>query len=846
MSAEYSGVGGTGVQNCWIEGIYPQSRTPPKAQRKEQTMGNPAELPRNEQSKEPESHNSFLGDFVHSAAYSAVQEPINGITQIADAVLQTKLLPKVQFISAPEQTQFGSANWHAQQIGGAVGMLLPFLVVGKGVKGVMGAGAASEAGLLSQRSMIGLTVKEAALTGFTYDAFLKPSEYQPGNLTSFLGSRMLNGATGAATFTALSLSGLGINGMAETKVAQQLGIRSLLKNEAVAGVLSGLPAGAVSAELHALQTGKPVPTLQDLGQSVYSFSMVGGFLGAGHSINRYATSEGGRTTYEQLTSKIQDRVDQLKTSSNNAIDNIGNVLFANQGVNSMMPALAMAGGGRFETSLPTRISENLRPTNNNMMMMEGKDGAGGSTTPDLVRAKIEEIASLESRINRNQDHQDFVQNHMRALMNTLKSQGKVDKEWNVYPTEAGSPSDAIGADYVLINGKTGEFHMLDATSNDSKYSKPDDHNVALMREPGLIYYEKPWFDEMGKLRTDPTEEAPIRDKVNQFQSDLAAQLIDLTHTPSLLNLGEAPLPSVIKLEDQSAKQAQINSFISWLEHKATSAPEDLDAHQFEDFANTLKRGAGKHADKTAATQFSPEFNQRVEKAAEKVVASLAVAAELGRAVEPNHAGTSNSDIRHFQQENRVNLERDGIIYQSKDMGPVLTEARGRLLKNDVLEQAISKGQMKELRAKYPTLTDERIIAKVSNRIVNLSNEIRTGGLLANGRRPMVEAVVNRLRSSTPANLLGEEASVPQVAKPEKIPNNIRVRAEKFADVWKQENLPEHKPGTPLDADYVELVFDALMEGKTGPERTALESMYENFKQDDPITRRAVEEALSKP
>ena len=60
-------------------------------------MGNPAELPRNEQTKEPESHESFLGDFVHSAAYSAIQEPISGVTQIADAVFQTKLLPQVQF-----------------------------------------------------------------------------------------------------------------------------------------------------------------------------------------------------------------------------------------------------------------------------------------------------------------------------------------------------------------------------------------------------------------------------------------------------------------------------------------------------------------------------------------------------------------------------------------------------------------------------------------------------------------------------------------------------------------------------------------------------------------------------
>ncbi|MBS1956340.1 MAG: hypothetical protein JST89_19290 [Cyanobacteria bacterium SZAS-4] len=827
-------------------------------------MGNPAELPRNQEHKEPESHESVVGDFLHSAAYSAVQEPINGITQIADAVFHTKLLPQVQFISAPEQTQFGSANWHAQQVGGAVGMLLPFLAVGKGVRGLTGSASAAEAGLLSQPSMIGLTVKEAALTGFTYDALLKPSEYKEGSLASFLGSRALNGATGAATFTALSLSGIGLNGLAETKFAQQMKVSSFLKNEAVAGVLSGIPAGAVSAELHALQTGKPVPSWQDLGQSVYGFSMVGGFLGAGHSINRYAKSEAGRSTYEQLTTKIQDRVDQLKTSSTNAMDNIGNALFPNQ-VNSMMPAFAMAAGGRFEVSMPTRMSENLRPSTINgepiptVMKMEGSDGAGGgggdgsggrggrgAPPLDVVRAKVEEIANVEHRINRNHDHQDYVQNHMRSMLNSLKAKGEVSKDWEVYPTEAGSPADSVGADYVLVNSRTGLFHMLDATSNDSKFNKPEDHNVSEMREQGLIYYEKPWFDEMGKLRTDQSEDATVREGVAQFNRDLKDQLVSLTHSPSLLNIAEAPFPSVVKLDDPTAKQIQINKFISWLEIKGNEASDPIDQHMFEDFAATLRRGAGKHADKTAATQFSPELNQRVEKAAEKVVVAVAVAAELGRAMEPSKTGASKSDVRHFQQENRVNLERDGVIYQSQNMDRVLMDARARMLRTDALEQVISKGQMNELRARYPNLSDERIVQRVSGRIVNLSNEISSGGLLANGRRPMVEEVVNRLRGSTAENLLGEEVHVQQAPKPEKIPNNVRKAATKFAEVWKEENLPEHTRGTEIDPDYVELVFDALMQGKQEAERGSLGALYEAYQKGDPVARRAIDEAISKP
>src|ERR1700722_6471144 len=93
----------------------------------------------------PARHGNAAEDFVRSIAYSAVQEPISGLTQIADGLLNTNLLPKVQFIAKAEAAPFGSLDWHAQQVGSAVGMLLPFMLVGKGSKSLIGGEAAAEA-----------------------------------------------------------------------------------------------------------------------------------------------------------------------------------------------------------------------------------------------------------------------------------------------------------------------------------------------------------------------------------------------------------------------------------------------------------------------------------------------------------------------------------------------------------------------------------------------------------------------------------------------------------------------------------------------------------------------------
>ncbi|MBS1954335.1 MAG: hypothetical protein JST89_09115 [Cyanobacteria bacterium SZAS-4] len=251
----------------------------------------------------------ILGDAVHSALYTAVQEPISGITQIVDQVAGTKLLPKVQFLDAPVAAKFGTADWHAQTVGSAVGMLLPFMLVGKGVKGALGTSTmtAETAGLMSTKAAFGMSMTEAGLTGFAYDALLRPSDTSHTNgLGGFLMDRGAHGLVGAGTFMTLTGSSLGLRSLAGSSAAiERSALVPLLKNPIVNGVLSGVPAGLFNAEAMSLVNTGKLASATELGQSVYGMSVIGGGFGAVHSFT--APRENGLPSrYDALKTQIQD------------------------------------------------------------------------------------------------------------------------------------------------------------------------------------------------------------------------------------------------------------------------------------------------------------------------------------------------------------------------------------------------------------------------------------------------------------------------------------------------------------------------------------------------------------
>lgn len=211
-------------------------------------------------------HNGLLEDFMRSTGHSMIQTPINAVVQLADKSLGSTMLPNVQisYLKAPESAEYGTSNYWAQQSGNAVGMLVPFMLAGKAVKSVTRAGL-SEVQLaekLTQRSVLGLTMKEAVLTGAVHDSLLRPVEQ--GDERPFLLAKGLNGVNGAIT--------MGVMHGVATRFSPSVGAEtsrfaSMIKNPYMGGFASGIAAGGVSAHSHKYLQNLKFDSLSNLGQS---------------------------------------------------------------------------------------------------------------------------------------------------------------------------------------------------------------------------------------------------------------------------------------------------------------------------------------------------------------------------------------------------------------------------------------------------------------------------------------------------------------------------------------------------------------------------------------------------
>lgn len=219
--------------------------------------------------------------------HSLVQSPINGVVQISDKAFGTNVLPSVQFIDAPKEAEFGTKEWHGQQIGQAAGMIPWFVGLHKGSSVLMGraVGLKAGAGLVAEASAVrgvgaaeaqttarmaegflsrktAVEVGSSALSGLTYGALLTP--VKPGE--DLVTGRMTNALSSSLTFATLSASMRGLD---------RIGVRS----HTAAGLLSGVPAGIVAAESHSILSGKGAASLGDVGKSIYGFSVIGGGFG---------------------------------------------------------------------------------------------------------------------------------------------------------------------------------------------------------------------------------------------------------------------------------------------------------------------------------------------------------------------------------------------------------------------------------------------------------------------------------------------------------------------------------------------------------------------------------------
>lgn len=289
---------------------------------------------------EPEKpQTNVLSEFVHSALHAGIVSPMRGAAQIADHASGSSTDKAIANaaeslgLSAPQPAEFGSSSWVAQQLGGAAGMIAPFMLTRGAVKAsaakVFGEGAVyrSAADLVATRGIVAAATHEAAISaasGLAFGTLLTPSKESNVGNAAFIEDRLKAGGTDAAIFGTLGFVSPVINHSAST-MARAIEKHALTQQTAMAVVvldspvitsaLAGLPAGAVSAELAALKDGRVLPTSAELKEHAAGMAFVGGAFGTAGwlSAQRPGTNQSNARYFS-------DSIGLTKTASANQVD----------------------------------------------------------------------------------------------------------------------------------------------------------------------------------------------------------------------------------------------------------------------------------------------------------------------------------------------------------------------------------------------------------------------------------------------------------------------------------------------------------------------------------------------
>ena len=254
----------------------------------------------------------FTSELLHSFAYSALQSPISGAAQLVDKVSDdaaswvgkqgTNLLPAVQFMSAPEKSDFGSKQWHAQQIGSAAGLAADLIGVALLTRRATPGGlTGTQVAEHSRREILKMTV-----TGATLGGVFTP--VGPGE--NFWAARCRNASVQGLTFGTLAASTVGLRSLGKSMESAGRTGGGFFRNEVAANVLSGVPAGLVHAQSESLLSGKGLASLSDTGKSIYAFSTVGGLFGSFSAIARYNTEAG--SVAKECASPVSGRLEPVR------------------------------------------------------------------------------------------------------------------------------------------------------------------------------------------------------------------------------------------------------------------------------------------------------------------------------------------------------------------------------------------------------------------------------------------------------------------------------------------------------------------------------------------------------
>lgn len=237
---------------------------------------------------------SFVENARQSFVYALYHSPYNAIAQTVNHIRGEQTLGQFE---VPQQAKPYSSDWAAQQLGGGLGTMLPFLAVGMLGRLAAVRGASTSLSIGSQMTM-----------GACYAGLLTPVEETAGR--SFVEQRMTNGLIGACSFGLMA----GIASGMKSYGASKLPFSSLARSEVANTLAFGLLIGSVNADVESyIRTGERASFDQRL-QSMISFTLVNAAMLGGRSlmqssISRSAPREPASGTVEREAGQRQEPLD---------------------------------------------------------------------------------------------------------------------------------------------------------------------------------------------------------------------------------------------------------------------------------------------------------------------------------------------------------------------------------------------------------------------------------------------------------------------------------------------------------------------------------------------------------
>jgi len=204
-------------------------------------------------------------DLLQSSAYTFLQSPIDGVTQIVSKVTGTHLQP-LQIISAPSEHN----GWTFA--GDTLGSVAQFVLASKGLRlGLAKAGVMSAAAPM--------TILETTATGAAVDVLHPVSDSE----NNFLWAKVRNAGIAAGTFAVMSGTS---NLVGQIDFVGRAGRRGIAESIGV-NAFSGMMGGMANAELEAVGHGKLAPDADTLTSRTAQYAAFGALFGvADATLNR--------------------------------------------------------------------------------------------------------------------------------------------------------------------------------------------------------------------------------------------------------------------------------------------------------------------------------------------------------------------------------------------------------------------------------------------------------------------------------------------------------------------------------------------------------------------------------